>query len=167
MPLANLRVITSPFNPLIVLLALSIMDSSGRRTSPGQSDDTIGIAPLPPPPPPDLSAYLHKTNSQSDNPDPWYERKLLREGPYLIADYLAQNSSKSAAVFRRYDKLAIHRLIVLSRELRGFEKAHDRRVDHDGDLESMEDEQDSDQFGPAVLEYCTRLLHILTIEAAC
>jgi len=47
-----------------------------------------------------------------------------REDPHFIADYLAHNSSKAAAVFRRYDKLAVYRLLLLSRELDGLEKKH-------------------------------------------
>ena len=141
------------------------MDLSGRRTSPGQSNDTIEIAPLPTP---HGSAYLGRKSLQSeDNDDTFYESKLLREGPYLIADYLAQNSSKSAAVFRRYDKLAMHRLIVLSKQLREFENAHDRRVDDDGDPDSLESEEDSDQFGPKILEYCKTLLHMRMIKVTC
>ncbi|KAI4678676.1 uncharacterized protein J4E84_008494 [Alternaria hordeiaustralica] len=103
---------------------------------------------------------ISKTGLQtSDDPKVIWERQLLKEGSYLIADSLAQNSSKSAAVFRRYDKLAMHRLIVLSRELRGFEKAHDRRVDDLGlgrGLDEPESEIHSEQFGLKVMEYCER-----------
>lgn len=52
-----------------------------------------------------------------------------QEDPHFIAEYLAQNSSKAAAVFRRYDKLAMYRLIKLSQELRSLEREHDQIVE--------------------------------------
>ena len=157
MPLANLRVITSPFNPLIVPLALSMMDLSSRRTSPGQSNDTIEIAPISTTQGLD---NIHWTGVHTnDDPKVIWERQLLKEGSYLIADSLAQNSSKSAAVFRRYDKLAIHRLIVQSKELRGFEMIHDQHVDdisRKRDPEGLESGIHSEQFGLKIMEYCKR-----------
>ncbi|KAI4633975.1 uncharacterized protein J4E87_001144 [Alternaria ethzedia] len=100
---------------------------------------------------------VHWTGVQTHNdPKVIWERQLLKEGSYLIADSLAQNSSKSAAVFRRYDKLAMHRLIVLSKELRGFEMIHDQYVDdisREGDPEGLESGIDSEQFGLKIMEY--------------
>jgi hypothetical protein len=51
------------------------------------------------------------------------------DDPHFIADYLAQNTSKAAAVFRRYDKLVMYRLLLLSRELNNLEEAHDEFVE--------------------------------------
>jgi hypothetical protein len=105
-------------------------------------------------------SYVSKSIQQTH-----YEKEQLsREGPYLIADYLAQNSSKSAAVFRRYDKLAMHRLIRLSRELRVLENEHDECVKNGLDLESHDSEQYSRTVGKTVTEYCTCLLHTRTIQ---
>ncbi|UPX16435.1 uncharacterized protein EKO05_0006834 [Ascochyta rabiei] len=50
------------------------------------------------------------------------------EDLHYISEYLAQNSSKSAAVFRRYDKLAMYRIMGLSQELRALEHEHDELV---------------------------------------
>ncbi|KAI4667213.1 uncharacterized protein J4E79_001898 [Alternaria viburni] len=61
----------------------------------------------------------------------------LNEDPHYIADYLAHNTSKAAAVFRRYDKLAMYRLLLLSRELDSLEKKHNAFV-NSGDPEDAE-----------------------------
>jgi hypothetical protein len=81
------------------------------------------------------------------------------QDPYFIAEYLARNSSKAAAVFRRFDKLAMYRLIELSKEL--------RRMEHDHDLVLREKRyplnapRSSDsQLGPHLVEYCTRSILI-------
>jgi len=46
------------------------------------------------------------------------------EDPHFIAGYLAQNTSKAAAVFRRYDRLVTYRLLLLNRELNSLEEEH-------------------------------------------
>ena len=56
------------------------------------------------------------------------ESEHWSEDPHFIADYLAHNTSKAAAVFRRYDRLVIYRLLLLNRELNGLEKEHDEYV---------------------------------------
>ncbi|KAL1642331.1 hypothetical protein SLS61_009717 [Didymella pomorum] len=53
----------------------------------------------------------------------------MKEDPHFIAEYLAQNTSKAAAVFRRYDKLAMFRIIRLSKELRDLEHKHDEIIE--------------------------------------
>lgn len=40
-----------------------------------------------------------------------HKNQHWREDPHFIAEYLAQNTSKAAAVFRRYDKLAMFSII--------------------------------------------------------
>ena len=155
------------------------MGLPGRQDTPGQPMDPIGLASVLP------SHVIGDTRNTRlpivedgdtrntrlppiEDWSPESQRRLLREGPFHIADYLAQNSSKSAAVFRRYDKLAIHRLITLSKDLRRLEKEHDRYLEDGVEVEDPSREiAFSHQVGGKVLEYCTRLLHIRTIEGTC
>ena len=137
------------------------MGLSDRQDTPGQPMDPIALASV------GISLSTSHTRNANvsigNDENRQEERHLLREGPFLIADYLAQNSSKSAAVFRRYDKLAIHRLISLSKDLRSLEKEHDQCVDDGEDLEESNVVEFSEQAGSKLREYCTRLLHIRTI----
>ena len=142
-----------------------MMSLSGRHDTPGQPNYPIESATIPTPP--DIGDTRQASVSTENDDDREYDEvQLLQEGPFLIADYLANNSSKSAAVFRRYDKLAIHRLISLSRELRGFETQHDQSVDDGIDPEVMDGGYYSNVFGPKVLEYCTILLLVNKINEA-
>jgi hypothetical protein len=82
------------------------------------------------------------------------------EDPHLIADYLAHNSSKAAAVFRRYDSLAIYRLIQLSQDLRRLEHRHEQCVENGVDPENPASTSYGGEVGSKVKEYCMRLLNI-------
>ena len=163
---ASLELRTSLFNLLILVLVPFMMGLKDRQDTPGQPMDPIGLASVGLP-----HGISNMTNTgvpTADDIDREEEKsRLLREGPYLIADYLAQNSSKSAAVFRRYDKLAIYRLISLSKELREYEKRHDESVESGIDIEAYEGLFHSKDVGAKVLEYCTRLLHVRMRELTC
>ncbi|CAN9400552.1 unnamed protein product [Alternaria alternata] len=81
-----------------------------------------------------------------------------KEDPHLIAEYLAQNSSKAAAIFRRYDKLAMCRLIQLSRKLRKFEREHEQLLARGADTELEEDEEDEEKVDSTIKEYYDLLI---------
>lgn len=82
----------------------------------------------------------------------------MKEDPHFIAEYLAQNTSKAAAVFRRYDKLAMFRIIRLSKELRDLEHKHDEIIETGHNREDPGLYADfEDQVSKKIKEYCTTL----------
>lgn len=94
-----------------------------------------------------------------------------REDPHFIADYLAHNSSKAAAVFRRYDKLAVYRLLLLSRELDGLEKKHNictsGKIGSQEYAETLEAGGFGNAVGSTVKEYCITLPYIRITQEIC
>lgn len=86
------------------------------------------------------------------------------EDPYFIADYLAGNTSKAAAVFRRYDRLVMYRLVSLSRDLNSLEEKHDEYVANQGkggwSAEDLNNLHDEDDFVGKIKEYCRELSYV-------
>ena len=103
------------------------------------------------------SISLH--NSFTDDRDKF---RHLNEDPHYIADYLAHNTSKAAAVFRRYDKLAMYRLLLLSRELDSLEKKHNAFVNsgNPNEAKDLKTKGFGDKVGLVLKEYCMKLRSI-------
>ena len=91
------------------------------------------------------------------------------EDPHFIATYLAHNTSKAAAVFRRYDKLAVYRLLLLSRELDRLEQTHDEFVRRGNPelAEELKERGFGNDVGLHLKEYCMNLLAIWITEQSC
>jgi hypothetical protein len=106
-------------------------------------------------------------DSRDATRDPRDKTQHFREDPHFIAEYLAQNSSKAAAVFRRYDKLAMYRIIGLSKELRALEHQHDEIVEAGRNLEEPDVYGDYEaRVGVTIKEYCTRSIEYLLSRAS-
>ena len=119
------------------------MSSLRRRTA--QKD--VEMHPRPPP----------SNVVEDDRPD--WQHDI--EDPYFVADYLAGNTSKAAAVFRRYDTLVIHRLIQLSKDLNSLEEQHDKFVDRKGKSQLKSEDLDlldfESELSRKIKEYCRKL----------
>ncbi|KAF2797288.1 hypothetical protein K505DRAFT_372595 [Melanomma pulvis-pyrius CBS 109.77] len=102
---------------------------------------------------------MDATPTSDPNGDPRSKGQHSREDSHFIAEYLAQNSSKAAAVFRRYDKLAVYRIIRLSQELRSLEREHDLIVEGEIDPEDPERYAEFDfRVGSKIQEYYDLLI---------
>lgn len=108
----------------------------------------------------DPHAIPEDSNPMDQSRDARSRSQHLREDPHFIAEFLGNDSSKAGAILRRYDKLAIYRLLLLSRELRTMEKKHEACMDDGRDLEEPESEDYGDRVGTTIKEYCMRLFNI-------
>ena len=94
-------------------------------------------------------------DSVGSGPDGRTDEEHMREDPHFIAQYLAQNSSKAAAIFRRYDMLAMYQIIRLSRDLRSLERRHAKFMKDGVDLEVSNDTDFDRDVKLKIKEYCT------------